>query len=785
MKSTYLWGLLVACSGGSSNSPVTGGTLGSTHDTSGVHDTTGAGMAQKADPALAARLAYSNPGGMWMPQQMALPGHVEQFKAMGAALDAKTLSDPLAEPLAAVISLGGCTASFVSDDGLIVTNHHCVQQALQTASSADDNIVENGFLAKTRAEERSAGPTQHVYVAQAFRDVTAEMRDGLEKIKDPVARKLESEKRYKKLVAECEKDRPWLRCDLKSYFRAGQYVLIENLDIKDVRLVYAPHRSIGNYGGEIDNWAWPRHTGDFSFYRAYVGRDGKPAEYSKDNIPYHPKHKLRVSTAGLKPGDLVMITGYPGTTSRTDTASEVRHEVEWYLPYAIAHYKERYAIAESHLKDDGETKIKATVQKQGIQNYMEKYTGMLKGLTKGDLLQRKEALDKKIKDWAAQPGNEAHKAAIEKLEQIIAEETRTARVDYDRKTAFGGSTLLSTALSLTRWAEERSKKDADRKPGYQQRDMTRALAATKQFKKKYDRTLDRDGFRLALTRAAQLPEADRPWLAQLLDTKKGQVIDAALIDKTLDAWYGSQLLEDEKLRLELLEKGTPAKLKASKDPFIKAAQRIWANVKAEEKRQDAKTGELVLVTPSYALAMREVLGGMLSPDANGSLRITYGTVRSFKPMSKDPADSPFTVATQIPAKNTGKEPFHMPERVINAIKAKQYGKYADPALKGELPVDFLSDLDITNGNSGSPTLNDKGELVGLAFDGTIDGVSSDVVFNGETTRTIHVDARYMLWMMDAIDGADHLLKEMGVEPMLDTVPMDAKGGAAPHPTGVK
>jgi hypothetical protein len=781
----YFCGLLAACSGGSSNSTVTGGTLGSTHDTSGIHSTGGPGEPAKADPNLAARAAFSNPGGMWMPQQMTLPGHIENFKNMGVALDARTLSDPLAAPLNAVISLGGCTASFVSADGLIVTNHHCIQQALQTNSTPDDNIVETGFLAKTKAEERPAGPTQHVYVAQAFKDVTKEMRDGLDAIKDPVARKDESEKRYKKLLAACEDNRPWLRCEMRGYFRGGQYVLVENLDIKDVRLVYSPHRSIGNYGGEVDNWAWPRHTGDFAFYRAYVGRDGKPAEFSKDNIPYHPKHVLKVSTAGLKPNDFVMITGYPGSTSRTKTASEIRHEVEWGMPYLIAHYKERYAIAEAHIKSDGETKIKATVLKQRVQNGLEKFEGTLKGLTKGDLLQRKEALDKKVKDWAAQPGNEAHKAAIDKLEQMIADDNRTARVDYDRKTAFGGSTLLTTALSLTRWAEERVKKDADRKPGYQDRDMTRALASTKQFKKGYDRTLDRANFRLALTRAAQLPEADRPWLATLLDTKRGQKIDEALIDKTLDGWYAAQLLEDEKLRLELLQSGNAVKLKASKDPFIKAAQRIWPTYKAEEKKQDAKSGELTLITPSYAHGMREVLGGLLAPDANSSLRITYGTVKSFKGSSKDPADWPFTVASQIPAKNTGKGPFDMPDHVIAALKAKKYGKYADPSLGGELPVNFLSDLDITGGNSGSPTLNHKGELVGLAFDGTIEGVSSDVVFNGETTRTIQVDARYMLWVMDAVDGADHLLKEMNIEPMLDTVPSDAKGGPTNRPAAAK
>ncbi len=716
------------------------------------------------DSALPFRMSYANPGGMWMPQQMTLPGHVETFKNMGVKLDPSTLADPLAAPIAAIVSVGGCSASFVSGEGLVVTNHHCVQGALQFNSSANENLVENGFLAKTRAEERSAGPAQRVYVVQAYTDVTRKMRDGLEAIKDPTKRKDEQEKRMKELVSGCEKDRPGLRCGVRSFFRGGQYMMIENLELRDVRLVYVPARAVGNYGGEVDNWAWPRHTGDFSFFRAYVGKDGKPADFSPDNVPYQPKHHLQVTTAGLKPGDFVMVAGYPGRTSRTDTALEIHHDVEWYYPYFIEYSKQRYAIAESHLKDAGETGIKATVMKQGVQNFLEKYQGLLKGMSSGDLMQRKDALDKQVHEWAAQPGHETLKADIEKMKTLIAAEQRDARVDFDRGNAFGGSRLLGVALSFTRWAEERAKPDAERKPGYQDRDMKPATSGQKQLKKSYDRTLDRASFRLALTRALLLDDKDRPWLGLLLGTKKGGKIDEALIDKTLDGWYAASTLEDEATRLALLQTATTKQLKASKDPFIQAAQRLWPVVKAEEKKSDIRAGELLLVTPAYAEAMKQVLGGQLSPDANGTVRITYGTVKSFKPMSKDAADSPFTTVSQIPGKDTGKEPFDSPNKLLAAIKARNFGRYGDPALGGDVPVDFLSDLDITNGNSGSATLNDKGELVGLAFDGTLDGVASDVVFNSATTRTIHVDARYMIWTMDLLDGADHLIKEMGLTP---------------------
>src|SRR5262245_10277072 len=368
MFSTLL--LAAACSAGSKTTTTTGGMLGTTHDTgTGTGPATnGDGPAAQQDPKAPFRLAYSNPGGMWMPQQMTLPSHVETFQKMGVQLDAKVLADPLSAPLAAIVSLGGCTASFVSPDGLIVTNHHCVQGALQYNSTAKENLVETGFLAKARTEERSAGPSARVYVVQSFKDVTKEMRDGLEKTKDPGARKEESEKRLKTQIAACEKDRPGLRCDVRGYFRGGMYLLIENLELRDVRLVYVPARSVGNYGGEIDNWAWPRHTGDFSFYRAYVGKDGKPAGYSADNVPFQPKHFLKVSTKGVRPGDFVMVTGYPGSTSRTETALETHHDVEWQYPYLIAYLKERYEIAKAHLSDGGETSIKATTQKQGLQN---------------------------------------------------------------------------------------------------------------------------------------------------------------------------------------------------------------------------------------------------------------------------------------------------------------------------------------------------------------------------------------------------------------------------------
>ncbi|MEO6775007.1 MAG: S46 family peptidase, partial [Kofleriaceae bacterium] len=394
--------VLVAACGGHPQNSTTVGELGQAEHASKPGEVHGAGIGNAtSDPHAAFRTSYVDPGGMWMPSQMVLPQHVSNFEKMGVALDAKTLSDPLASPLAAVVSLGGCTASFVSPEGLIVTNHHCVQSALQLNSTATTNLVEHGFLAKTKAEELQAGPAQRVMVVQSYKDVTRDMRDGLEAIKDPVARKDEHDKREKELISECEQGHPGVRCQVSSFFHGGQYQLIQSLELKDVRLVYVPARSVGDYGGEIDNWNWPRHTGDWSFFRAYVGKDGNPAEYSLDNVPYHPKHWLKVTTAGLKAGDFVMVTGFPGRTNRATTAAEVHHDLEWYYPYLISFLEQRYKLAEAHLGDGGETGIKATTMKQSYQNALEKYRGILEGLQKNpELVKQKDETDKRTRAWA-------------------------------------------------------------------------------------------------------------------------------------------------------------------------------------------------------------------------------------------------------------------------------------------------------------------------------------------------------------------------------------------------
>jgi len=751
--------LAAASCGGGTKAPRTGAAPADPGSGSGSGSVAGGGAVAADDPALAARKAYTNPGGMWMPRQMTLPIHAQSLKAMGVAIDAGVLADPTQAPLAAVVSLGGCTGSFVSPAGLVVTNHHCVQTALQVNATPEHNYVEDGFLARTRADEKSAGPAQRIYVTQAARDVTKDVTDGLADVADPVKRTKTVEQREKALVAACEKDRPAIKCDVVSFYRGAEFQLIERLEIRDVRLVYAPRRSIGNYGGEIDNWAWPRHTGDFSFYRAYVGKDGQPADYAPDNVPFEPKHWLAIASKPLVEHDFVMVAGYPGATERVTTYSEVQFDVDWSYPQAIEQLQEVYDELEKLIKGGGMTAIKAGMIKQFVQNALENQQGVLDGLKRGNLLATKKALDEKVRAWAAGAGREEYARAIEQLEQTFDEARKSAKVDAVFARAAGGSQMLGVANQLVRMAEERPKKDAQRKAGFQDRDLPDLIAAQKQLASQYDPAIDRMLLRLAFVRALALPEADRPWLPTLLAAKKGEALDEALIDRRLDALYKQTKLTDEKVRLQLLTKGTTAQLKASKDPFIQVALAMRPMLKAFEERAEARAGARLLLAPKYAVAMREALDGALAPDANSTLRVTYGTV-------KRRGDArPFTVASEIPAKDKGEDPFDAPKALLDAVKAKAWGPYADPTL-GDVPVDFLSDVDTTGGNSGSPTFNDRGELVGLLFDGTIESVASDVVFDPTITRSIHADIRYALWVMDLVDGADHLLTEMGVAPKL-------------------
>lgn len=704
---------------------------------------------------------FVNPGGMWLPAQIA--GHQDGLKAAGFQLDPKVLTDPTTAPLGAVVSLGGCSASFVSPDGLIVTNHHCVSNMLQFISSKDKKFGTTGYHAKTRADEKWVGPTSRVFVTQSFKDVSTELRAGLDALTDDLARYAKLEERSKALVSTCEKGRPEIRCSVKSFFSGSQYLLIEQLELRDVRLVYAPHERVGDFGGEVDNWRWPRHGGDFAFIRAYVGKDQKPADRADSNVPYKPPHYLRIAKKPLEVGDFVLTAGYPGRTNRLRTALEVRQLLDWDYPWRIAGYEQGLAALDALVKQQPklETKVGPTVGNLG--NGLTRSRGLLEGLGRGGVAAQREKEDSTLATWIdADPARKkAFGDVMGKMAVLIEDLKKTREEDRAINTILSTGDLVWAAMTIVRMAEERDKPDAARDPEFQERNWKRIEQRLVRISASYDRAIDLTLLGVTFERLTKLPEADRP---KFISTILGGKLDRAAIDNALANIYKTTL-ENEQNRVNLFRKAKKAELAKSSDPLIKFALTLWPISQASETRAKKYEGAMSLLRPKYFQALQEMRGSALAPDANGTLRVTYGTVRGYRPKPEAPVYRPFTTISEMVAKVTDKEPFDAPAKFVAAARAKKYGNYVSPSLQ-EVPVDFLSDVDTTGGNSGSPTLNARGELVGLLFDGNYEAMASDVVFAPEITRGIHVDFRYVQWILD-VDGADNVLTELGVTPSIE------------------
>jgi hypothetical protein len=702
--------------------------------------------------------------GMWMPQQIPdLAGHLRE---MGFEGDPAAFADLTGQPMGAIVSLGGCTASFVSPDGLIVTNHHCAAGALQYNSTPERNLLEKGYLARTREEELSNGPGAKVWVTQSVKEVTAEISGNLDPGLSDRERIDVIERRVKERTAACESG--GLRCRVVPFFGGLKYFEIAQLEIQDVRTVYAPAEGIGAFGGETDNWRWPRHTGDWSFYRAYVGKDGKPAPFSKENIPFKPERWLRVQPAGVKAGDLVFVVGYPGRTQRHQTFAEVRETTEWAFPRTIKSYQEQIAILEELASGDEELRIKASSRLSGLHNYLTNRQGMLEGLLKGGILARKEADHRELEAWIASDPARTRQwgDVLSELDalQAEAEKTRERNAAFDQ--LFSASSLLGSARRAYLLSIEKGKKnDMDREIGFQERDWKTIRESEERMQRTLDARIDRVLLRHAMRVGAGLPAAQRIiGLDELVGLRPGMTEAEAqkAIDAYLDRLYAGTKLGDKEFRLSLLDKET-AQIKAIQDPFIELALALDPLYQANFETQKRRQGALSRLRPLYMQALLAKAGGLVPPDANGTLRVTFGEVKGVE--TKDGIFwKPFTTLAGIEEKHTGEGEFDATEAQMEAIKALRAGKqtaYKKEEL-GDVPVNFLSTVDTTGGNSGSPTLNGRGELVGLLFDGTYDTIASDFLFDPVRTRSIHVDVRYLLWAMAEVDGASHLIREMGV-----------------------
>ncbi|MCK6551238.1 S46 family peptidase, partial [Myxococcota bacterium] len=413
--------------------------------------------------------------------------------------------------------------------------------------------------------------------------------------------------------------------------------------------------------------------------------------------------------------------------------------------------------------EDPAIAIKATPLIRGPGNRLTNTKGQLEGLVKGGLAATKGKLEAELAAWidADATRKSTWGGVLDEMAKAQAARAATRDDDADLRELASAARLMGAALTIARMAEERAKPDAERHPDYQERNWKRIKEAQLQLAKSYDPKLDQALFLLAAKRIAARA-GGAAILAPVLG-KKAPTEDN--LRAAIAALYAKTKLGDEKVRVELVEKGTVASLKKSTDPLVKLALVLRPKLQDLEDRDDAFAGQLAVLRPKYIQALRAHAGRDLAPDANGTLRVTYGTVRAYRPAPDAPAHAAFTKLSEVLAKNTGKKPFDAPARLVQAAEAKKLGPYVDAKL-GEVPVNFLADLHITGGNSGSATLNARGEITGLVFDGNYEAMASDWVFMPTITRSIHVDLRYVLWLLDAVDGADHLLGELGVTPAI-------------------
>ena len=692
--------------------------------------------------------------GMWMPSQ--LPQIADRLAAAGYKGDPAALADLTRPPMSAVVSLGGCTASFVSPKGLVVTNHHCAYGAIQLNSTPQNNLMADGFNAANPAHEVSAGPAARVLVTTAFDRVTDRvLKDARGKTGRGYFEAVDTAS--KALVAECEQDGGY-RCSIANMYYGTDFYLIKQLELRDIRLVYAPPESIGKYGGEIDNFMWPRHSGDFAFYRAYVDKDGKPAAFSPDNVPYQPKAFLTVSTDPVAEGDFAMLAGYPGRTFRHRTAAEFVEQVGIQLPARVDLYAAMIDTIERASGDDADAGVLYASQVASQKNSLKRAQGELDGLQRSDAVGVRKRDEAAMLAWLAeQPDAAATRRDIDAVATVIAESQATGERDQLFGLMRSQSQLLKSALQLQRLAVERGKPDAERESGYQQRDEAQIEASLRQVQRRYAPQVEKALLGELLSRYRALPANQR--IAEV-DAVFGA--DAAQTASALDALYSGTRLDKEAERLRLLG-ASPAAVSASTDPLMEAAAKLLPAQLRIEDADKASDGELLRLRPAYMrtlIAFRESQGQAVYPDANSTLRVSYGKVSSLVP--RDGVHyTPLTTVQGIVEKYTGADPFDAPETLLDAIAKGDFGSSVDPVL-GTQTVNLMTNLDTTGGNSGSPVMDANGKLIGLNFDSNWEAVSASWMYDPRYKRAIHVDMRYLRWLMGKVYPAPNLLREMNL-----------------------
>ncbi len=646
---------------------------------------------------------------------------------------------------------GGCTAELISKDGLILTNHHCGYDAIAELSTPQNDYLTNGWWAKTKADEmkpKSLFVRFFVRMDDCTKRIMAKLNDNMSEA--------EREKVIREETAAIEKENSEggkYVVSVRSFFQGNEYYYFVYQDYKDVRLVGTPPSSIGKFGGDTDNWEWPRHTGDFSMFRVYGDANGQPAEYSKSNVPLKPRHHLPVNLKGVKEGDFAMILGYPGRTNRWLPAGGIDQNVKYAYPAWVEASKTSMDAMKKYMDKNDAIRLNYASKYAGIANYWKNRQGMIDALTKFQTAKSKAANEAKFNKWANKAENkEKYGKVVETINAFYAATNDKSRHDNYLQIMFRGSEYARVARTLGAQLEAyAAADDAKRKEMYED-----VMAATQEFFSTTSLITERDimvdGLNLYASKAGYklVPTVEDVY-------KKGNNNVAAYVD----AIFETSILTSEKRVKAFLSFPSVDQLK--NDPLMKLSSDMIAHL---NQRSEELTKLQNDFTKSYRLLVDGMRKSGLSPvkypDANSTLRLTYGKVSALPADKRNDAKVNYYTTLQgtIKKYKPNDEEFDLPKRLMELNDKKDFGEYADKG--GYMPVNFLTDNDITGGNSGSPVLNGKGELIGLAFDGNIEAMAGDVIFDNKLQKTINVDIRYVLFIIDKYAGAKHIVDEMTI-----------------------
>jgi hypothetical protein len=679
------------------------------------------------------------------------------LKAKGLKIDPKSIYNPnRAGLIDAVVQLSGCTGSFVSSEGLIVTNHHCAFGAVQAASTKDNDYVTFGFHAPTLKDEIQARGIS-ARILESYRDVSKEVLSAINDKMELAERTKAMDKKIREIVTEAEKKYPGKRAEVSEMFTGKVYVLFLSTVLRDVRLVYVPPRSIGEFGGENDNWVWPRHTGDFSFLRAYVAPDGSPADFSVNNVPYHPKKFLKVNPAGVEEGDFAFVLGYPGRTFRHRTSHYLAYEENYRMPYIADLFDWQITTMEELGKNDRAIALKHDARIKGLANTMKNYRGKLLGMKRLHIVENKQAEEKLLQQFIdADPQRKAlYGLILEEIGKVYQEMTDNAAAEMVLDNLRSSTTVLSSAFTLYESALELQKPDLERLPAYTERNLNNTKANLKRGLSNYYEPTEKAFLKHILLQALALPDNQR--IEEIDRQFKGRSEDE--IDRTIDQAIAQTRLTDESVLTAAFGRSAD-ELVQMKDPFIRAAGLLYPTYQKLREIRQRRDGALSKLSALLIDVKQQYQKTSFIPDANSTLRFTFGHIKGYTPVDAT-YFKPISTLTGVVEKTTGKDPYATPQKVLDLYKAKDFGRYRSAKLK-DVPVAILYDMDTTGGNSGSPVLNAYGELVGVNFDRAYEATINDYAWSDSYSRSIAVDIRYVLWVTEKVGGADHILHELGV-----------------------